>query len=103
MQLTTARLKQIIKEELEAIVNEMDDTTDTETTELTADEQEVASLEQQLAEAKKKVEMAKGKKAAMKGDKMPAKRMDTGKRPAQAAKMKGAPESHKMTPMKKGK
>lgn len=102
MQLTTARLKQIIKEELEAIVNEMDDTTDTETTELTADEQEVASLEQQLAEAKKKVEMAKGKKAA-KDDKMPAKRMDTGKRPTQAAKMKGAPESHKMTPMKKGK
>lgn len=48
--------------------------------------------------------MAKGKKAAMKGDKMPAKRMDTGKRPQQASKMKGAPESHKMKPMgSKGK
>ena len=76
MQLTTARLKQIIKEELEAITNEMGDTTDTETTDLTADEQEVASLEQQLAEAKKKVEM--GKKAAMKSGKMPGKRGDAG-------------------------
>jgi hypothetical protein len=34
---------------------------------------------------------------------MAAKRMDTGKRPQQASKMKGAPESHKMKPMgKKG-
>jgi predicted RNase H-like nuclease (RuvC/YqgF family) len=101
MQLTTARLKQIIKEELEAITNEM---TETETeTEVETVDAEIASLEQQLAEAKKKVEMAKGKKAAMKGDKMAAKRMDTGKRPQQASKMKGAPESHKMKPMgKKG-
>ena len=66
MQLTTQRLKQIIKEELEAIVSEMSDETETET-ELTAEEEKVASLEQQLAEAKKKVEMEKkgGKKAAM--------------------------------------
>ena len=97
MQLTTQRLKQIIKEELEAIVSEMGDETETE---LSTEEQEVASLEQQLAEAKKKVEM--GKKAAMKGkDKMVAgKRMDTGKRPPQAAKMKKAPEGHKMSPLK---
>ena len=99
MQLTTQRLKQIIKEELEAIVSEMSD----EETELSAEEQEVASLEQQLAEAKDKA-----KKAAMKGtkgkDKMVAgKRMDTGKRPPQAAKMKKAPEGHKMSPLKKGK
>jgi predicted RNase H-like nuclease (RuvC/YqgF family) len=72
MQLTTQRLKQIIKEELEAIVSEMSDETETET-ELTAEEQEVASLEQQLAEAKKKVEMEKkgGKQAAMKGKSAP--------------------------------
>ena len=100
MQLTTQRLKQIIKEELEAIVSEMGDETETE---LSAEEQEVASLEQQLAEAKDKA-----KKAAMKGmkgkDKMVAgKRMDTGKRPPQAAKMKKAPEGHKMSPLKKGK
>jgi hypothetical protein len=100
MQLTTQRLKQIIKEELEAIVSEMGDETETE---LTAEEQEVASLEQQLAEAKDKA-----KKAAMKGtkgkDKMAVgKRMDTGKRPPQAAKMKKAPEGHKMSPLKKGK
>ena len=76
MQLTTARLKQIIKEELEAITNEMTDTdTVDEGSEVDA---EIASLEQQLAEAKKKVEMAKGKKAAMKGGKMPAKRGDGG-------------------------
>ena len=97
MQLTTQRLKQIIKEELEAIVSEMGDETETE---LSAEEQEVASLEQQLAEAKDKA-----KKAAMKGmkgkDKMVAgKRMDTGKRPPQAAKMKKAPEGHKMSPLK---
>ena len=49
MQLTTQRLKQIIKEELEAIVSEMNDET-----ELSAEEKEVAALEQQLAEAKKK-------------------------------------------------
>jgi predicted RNase H-like nuclease (RuvC/YqgF family) len=97
MQLTTARLKQIIKEELEAITNEM---TETETeTEVDSVDAEIASLEQQLAEAKKKVEMAKGKKAAMKGDKMPAKRMDTGKRPPAAKKMKG--EDHKMMPAKR--
>jgi predicted RNase H-like nuclease (RuvC/YqgF family) len=65
MQLTTQRLKQIIKEELEAIVSEMSDETETET-ELTAEEQEVASLEQQLAEAKDKA-----KKAAMKGKEKP--------------------------------
>lgn len=69
MQLTTQRLKQIIKEELEAIVSEMGDETETET-ELSTEEQEVASLEQQLAEAKKKVEM-KGKEAAMKGKEKP--------------------------------
>lgn len=62
MQLTTQRLKQIIKEELEAIVSEMSD----EETELSAEEQEVASLEQQLAEAKDKA-----KKAAMKGKEKP--------------------------------
>ena len=97
MQLTTQRLKQIIKEELEAIVSEMGDETETE---LTPEEEKVASLEQQLAEAKDKA-----KKAAMKGkDKMVAgKRMDTGKRPPQAAKMKKAPEGHKMSPLKKGK
>lgn len=68
MQLTTARLKQIIKEELEAIVSEMDNETVTETeTELTAEEQEVASLEQQLAEAKKKAAKTKAMKQ-MKGD-----------------------------------
>ena len=104
MQLTTARLKQIIKEELEELVSqEMADEAQETVDEVDA---EIASLEQQLAEAKKKVEMAKGKKAAMKGDKMPAKRMDTGKRPEQAAKMKGkgVPEGHKMTPLKaKGK
>lgn len=67
MQLTTQRLKQIIKEELEAIVSEMGDETETE---LTPEEEKVASLEQQLAEAKKKVEM-KGKEAAMKGKEKP--------------------------------
>jgi hypothetical protein len=69
MQLTTQRLKQIIKEELEAIVSEMSDETETE---LTAEEQEVASLEQQLAEAKDKAKKAEmGKKAAMKGKEKP--------------------------------
>ena len=63
MQLTTQRLKQIIKEELEAIVDEMTDETETE---LTAEEEKVASLEQQLAEAKDKA-----KKAAMKGKEKP--------------------------------
>ena len=102
MQLTTERLKQIIKEELAEITNQL--VADEEQEEVSEVDAEIASLEQQLAEAKKKVEMAKGKKAAMKGDKMPAKRMDTGKRPTQATKMKGAPEGHKMTPMKaKGK
>ena len=102
MQLTTQRLKQIIKEELEAIVSEMGDETETET-ELSTEEQEVASLEQQLAEAKKKVEM--GKKAAMKGKEKPqgTRNMNVGKRPAQASKMKKAPEGHKMSPLKKGK
>jgi predicted nucleic acid-binding Zn-ribbon protein len=58
MQLTTARLKQIIKEELEAITNEM---TETET-EVDPVDAEIASLEQQLAEAKKaKMQGAKGK------------------------------------------
>ena len=64
MQLTTQRLKQIIKEELEAIVAEMGDETET-TTELSAEEQEVAALEQQLAEAKKKA-AAKSKTGGMK-------------------------------------
>jgi len=60
MQLTTARLKQIIKEELEAITNEM---TETETeTEVDPVDAEIAALEQQLAEAKKaKMQGAKGK------------------------------------------
>ncbi len=97
MQLTTARLKQIIKEELEAITNELSET-DTET-EADSVDAEIAELEQQLAEAKMKAaKMKKDEKG-----KMAAKRMDTGKRPAQASKMKGAPESHKMKPMgKKG-
>jgi hypothetical protein len=64
MQLTTQRLKQIIKEELEAIVSEMSDETETE---LTAEEQKVVSLEQQLAEAKKKAAKTKAMKQ-MKGD-----------------------------------
>lgn len=59
MQLTTARLKQIIKEELEAIVNEMGDE---EVSEVDA---EIAELEQQLAEAKKKA-AAKSKTNGMK-------------------------------------
>ena len=64
MQLTTARLKQIIKEELEAITNEM---TETETeTEVETVDAEIASLEQQLAEAKK-AKMAKMKKGEMSG------------------------------------
>lgn len=97
MQLTTQRLKQIIKEELEAIVSEMSDETETE---LTPEEEKVASLEQQLAEAKDKA-----KKAAMKGKGTPqgTRNMNVGKRPAQAAKMKKAPEGHKMSPLKKGK
>ena len=73
MQLTTARLKQIIKEELEAIVDQMGEEEEQDSVDT-----EIAELEQQLAEAKKKVEMAKGKKAAMKGGKMPAKRGDGG-------------------------
>ena len=76
MQLTTARLKQIIKEELEAIVNEMGDDTVTDTeTETDSVDAEIAALEQQLAEAKK----AKMKKGAM-----------SGKRAAGGMKMKGA-------------
>ena len=63
MQLTTARLKQIIKEEFEAIVAEMG--TEEVETELSPEEQEVASLEQQLAEAKKKA-AAKSKTGGMK-------------------------------------
>jgi predicted nucleic acid-binding Zn-ribbon protein len=52
------QLKQIIKEELEAITNEM---TETET-EVDPVDAEIASLEQQLAEAKKaKMQGAKGK------------------------------------------
>jgi len=72
MQLTTQRLKQIIKEELEAIVSELEPEEEV----LSPEEERVASLEQQLAEAKKKVEM-KGKekkggtKAAMKGKSAP--------------------------------
>ena len=99
MQLTTQRLKQIIKEELEAIVAEMGTEEEVET-ELSPEEQEVVSLEQQLAEAKKKAEM--GKKAAMKGKEKPqgTRNMNVGKRPAQASKMKKAPESHKMKPLK---
>jgi chromosome segregation ATPase len=58
MQLTTSRLKQIIKEELEAITNEMTETEE----EVDPVDAEIASLEQQLAEAKKaKMQGAKGK------------------------------------------
>lgn len=103
MQLTTQRLKQIIKEELEAIVAEMG--TEEVETELSPEEQEVASLEQQLAEAKKKAEM--GKKAAMKGKEKPqgTRNMNVGKRPPAAStgskKTLGAKqESHKMKPLK---
>lgn len=52
MTLTQDRLKQIIKEELEAIMNETEETVDPE----------VAALEATIAEAKKKLEMKKGKK-----------------------------------------
>lgn len=85
MQLTTAILKQIIKEELEAITNEM---TETETeTEVDPVDAEIASLEQQLAEAKKKAAKmsAAGKakvkdvyKGAQSHKMMPAKRHDKG-------------------------
>jgi hypothetical protein len=102
MQLTTQRLKQIIKEELEAIVAEMGDEVETE---LSPEEQEVASLEQQLAEAKKKAEM--GKKAAMKGKEKPqgTRNMNVGKRPPAASagskKSLGAKqESHRYKPLK---
>jgi len=58
MQLTTSRLKQIIKEELEAITNEMTETEE----EVDPVDAEIAALEQQLAEAKKaKMQGAKGK------------------------------------------
>ena len=68
MQLTTARLKQIIKEELEAIVSEVGEETESET-ELTPEEQKVAALEQQLAEAKKAAAKSKtGGMKMMKGD-----------------------------------
>jgi hypothetical protein len=83
MQLTTERLKQIIKEELEAIVNEMGEETETE--EVSEVDAEIASLEQQLAEAK-------GKKAAMKSGKMAGTRKV--KNPYAGA------ASHKMTPAK---
>ncbi len=63
MQLTTARLKQIIKEELEAIVSEMEPEEEV----LSPEEERVASLEQQLAEAKKKAAKTKAMKQ-MKGD-----------------------------------
>ena len=98
MQLTTARLKEIIKEEIEAIKNEMAETEE-EVSEVDA---EIASLEQQLAEAKKAKENkeSKGKIAAMKGkgEKMPATR-HVGTRPPAAKKMKG--EDHKFTPAKR--
>jgi septal ring factor EnvC (AmiA/AmiB activator) len=95
MQLTTSRLKQIIKEELEAITSEMVETEE-EVSEIDA---EIASLEQQLAEAKK----SKGKMAAMKGkgEKMAATR-HVGKRPPAAKPMKGGQEKQEFKPMKKG-
>lgn len=70
MQLTTARLKQIIKEELEAIVSEMGEESESESeTELSPEEQKVAALEQQLAEAKKAAAKSKsGGMKMMKGD-----------------------------------
>lgn len=87
MQLTTARLKQIIKEELEAITKEMTETETDTVSEVNEVDAEIASLEQQLAEAKKKaakMQGAKGKAtkkplgAAAHGDHkmMPAKRHD---------------------------
>ena len=100
MQLTTARLKQIIKEELEQLVSqEMADEAEETVDEVDA---EIASLEQQLAEAKKKVEMAKGKKAAMKGDKMPAKRGDSGMKKVGPEQTFSSAKSAMKT-MKKGK
>lgn len=91
MQLTTARLKQIIKEELEAITNEM---TETETEEeVDQVDAEIAELEQQLAEAKK----AKANKDKLAKQKMPAKRGGSPKNIYARA------ESHKMKPVgKKG-
>lgn len=90
MQLTTARLKQIIKEELEELVSqEMADEAQETVDEVDA---EIASLEQQLAEAKKKVEMAKGKKAAMKGGAMAGNR--------KVKNLYAGATSHKMTPAK---
>jgi hypothetical protein len=80
MQLTTARLKQIIKEELEAITNEMTDTdTVDEGSEVDA---EIASLEQQLAEAKKKAAKSKtGGMKMMKGDANTAKSAKSAMKP----------------------
>ena len=51
MTLTQERLKQIIKEELEAIMNEAEEV-----------DPEVVALEATIAEAKKKLEMKKAKK-----------------------------------------
>ncbi len=88
MQLTTARLKQIIKEELEAITNEM-----AEETEVDPVDSEIESLEQQLAEAKK------AKAAKLAKQKMPAKRGG-----GSAKNVYAKAESHKMKPMgSKGK
>jgi hypothetical protein len=93
MQLTTARLKQIIKEELEAITNEMTETeTETEVDEVDA---EIASLEQQLAEAKKKA-AAKSKTGGMKVMKGDANAHSS-------AKSGMKPMSGKRHDMKKGK
>ena len=100
MQLTTERLKQIIKEELAEITNQL--VADEEQEEVSEVDAEIASLEQQLAEAKKKVEMAKGKKAAMKGDKMPAKRGDAGMKKVGPEQTFSSAKSAMKT-MKKGK
>lgn len=57
--LTQERLKQIIKEELEALMSEIE--------EVTPEDAKIASLEQQLAEAKK-AKMDKMKKGKMSGN-----------------------------------
>lgn len=99
MQLTTARLKQIIKEELEQLVSqEMADEAEETVDEVDA---EIASLEQQLAEAKK-AKAAKGRMAAMKGDKMPAKRGDSGMKKVGPEQTFSSAKSAMKT-MKKGK
>lgn len=56
MTLTQDRLKQIIKEELEAIMNEVEEV-----------DPEVAALEATIAEAKKKLEKVMSGKRGMKG------------------------------------